>query len=171
MDDSKGIRILTHAAIHARVKRIVYEIYEKNYLEEKLVVIGIAQRGGYIAELLTKHLKEISSIQVVNVSAVPDRNTASNWMSVSFSESLENLRGRVCLVVDDVLYTGRTMLHVVARLLEGGPSKIQIAVLIDRGHRSLPISPDYVGVELATTLRQHVTVTIGEENKVEAFLT
>lgn len=163
------LRILDHNEIFARLKRMAYEIYENNYQQSEMLVIGIDQRGGFIAEKLVSFLSELSPIKVTLIDAEVDRS--ESLPGVSLSAELEDLTGKAILVVDDVLYSGFTMLSVVSILLQMEPSTIQTAVLIDRGHRKMPISADYVGLELSTTLHQHVSVRIDEdEEKAEVFL-
>lgn len=163
------LRILDHNEIFARLKRMAYEIYENNYQQSEMLVIGIDQRGGFIAEKLVSFLSELSPIKVTLIDAEVDRS--ESLPGVSLSAELEDLTGKAILVVDDVLYSGFTMLSVVSILLQLEPSTIQTAVLIDRGHRKMPISADYVGLELSTTLHQHVSVRIDEdEEKAEVFL-
>ena len=163
------LRILDHDEIFARLKRMAYEIYENNYQQSEMLVIGIDQRGGFIAEKLVSFLSELSPIKVTLIDAEVDRS--ESLPGVSLSAELEDLTGKAILVVDDVLYSGFTMLSVVSILLQLEPSTIQTAVLIDRGHRKMPISADYVGLELSTTLHQHVSVRIDEdEEKAEVFL-
>ena len=163
------LRILDHNEIFARLKRMAYEIYENNYQQSEMLVIGIDQRGGFIAEKLVSFLSELSPIKVTLIDAEVDQS--ESLPGVSLSAELEDLTGKAILVVDDVLYSGFTMLSVVSILLQLEPSTIQTAVLIDRGHRKMPISADYVGLELSTTLHQHVSVRIDEdEEKAEVFL-
>ncbi len=163
------INILSAEAISTRIKRMAFEVYESNYLDEELVVIGIDERGGFIAEQLCEYLERVSDLSLHLVGAKLDRNQTPGGMGIELDLELSDLRGKSVLVVDDVLYTGITMLNVVAILLQAGPRKIQTAVLIDRGHRNMPVSPDFVGVELATTIQQHVSVEI-EEGIAQAFL-
>ena len=163
------LRILDHNEIFARLKRMAYEIYENNYQQSEMLVIGIDQRGGFIAEKLVSFLSDLSPIKVTLIDAEVDQS--ESLPGVSLSAELEDLTGKAILVVDDVLYSGFTMLSVVSILLQLEPSTIQTAVLIDRGHRKMPISADYVGLELSTTLHQHVSVRIDEdEEKAEVFL-
>ncbi|MCB0852098.1 MAG: phosphoribosyltransferase [Bacteroidetes bacterium] len=163
------LSILDHDEIFARLKRMAYEIYENNYQQSEMLVIGIDQRGGFIAEKLVSFLSELSPIKVTLIDAEVDQS--ESLPGVSLSAELEDLTGKAILVVDDVLYSGFTMLSVVSILLQLEPSTIQTAVLIDRGHRKMPISADYVGLELSTTLHQHVSVRIDEdEEKAEVFL-
>ncbi|MCL4132713.1 UNVERIFIED_CONTAM: hypothetical protein GTU68_023847 [Idotea baltica] len=150
---------------------MAYEIYEANYLEEELLVIGIDERGGFLGEELVRSLHEISPLRVTFVSAILDRAEGIPSIGMDLSIEIEQLENRPIVVVDDVLYSGSTLLNVVAILFQSKPKTIQTAVLIDRGHRMMPISPDFVGLELATTLQQHVSVEIvPKENKAEAYL-
>ena len=165
------LRILDQNEVSARLRRMAYEIYETNYDQDEIMVIGIDHRGGFIAEQLTDLLSELSPIEVNLIDAEVDRSSEGPSAGVSLAFDPNDLREKPVLVVDDVLYSGATMLNVVSILLQFEPSSIQTAVLIDRGHRKMPISPDYVGMELATTLHQHVSVDINiESGKAEAFL-
>lgn len=164
------IRILGTSAIHTRLRRMAYEIYERNYLESSLTVIGIDTRGGFLAKVLVEHLQTVSALNIHLVEARLDRQPDSLGIDLSIDE-LSEFRKRPIVIVDDVLYTGWTMLNVVSILLQAAPKSIQTAVLIDRGHRQLPISADITGLLLATTIHQHVSVEIDENGeRVEAFL-
>ena len=166
------VNILNHQSIHARLKRMAYEIYEANFSETEIVVIGIDERGGYLAEELVQYLSSISPLSVRLINASLDRSGGKGDIGIDLNiENVGELADKAVVVVDDVLYTGITLLNVVAILLQVGPSKIQTAVLIDRGHRNMPVSSDFVGLELATTLHQHVSMEINPNNgEVEAFL-
>lgn len=172
MANSTRIQILDQAGILARLKRMAFEIYEANYQEKQLFIIGIDERGGFLAKELQALLEEISPLETHFVQARLDRSGESHEMGITLDlENLEVLRNNPVLVVDDVLYTGTTLLNVVAILLQAGPSTLRNAVLIDRGHRNMPVSADFIGLELATTLHQHVSVEINPETrKVQAFL-
>lgn len=163
------VNILDSESISRRIKRMAFEVYESNFDVKELVMIGIDERGGFICEKLCSYLEHVSELSLVSVSAKVDRNQAPGEMGIEIDIDLNSLLGKHLIVVDDVLYTGNTMLNVVAILLQAGPQKIQTAVLIDRGHRSMPVSPDFVGVELATTIQQHVSVEISGDS-AEAFL-
>jgi pyrimidine operon attenuation protein/uracil phosphoribosyltransferase len=168
------VKILEKQDVQARIKRIAFEIYENNFQEESLILIGADERGDFIAELLQAHLLEISPLKIELWHASfdkKDRQGRGGRMQVNFSHELNVLAGKNVVIVDDVLYSGNTMLHLVAPLLEVMPNKIEVAVLIDRGHRNMPISPNYVGLELATTIHQVVAVEVDfEERFIEAYL-
>ncbi|MEZ4776751.1 MAG: phosphoribosyltransferase family protein [Bacteroidia bacterium] len=158
------VKILDQPAIFARLKRMAYQIYEANYLEKEIYVIGIDERGGFLAEELVTYLRTLSSIEIILVKAQLDRSE-SPGIGVSLSEDIESLTQKAVVVVDDVLYSGATMLHVVSILFQANPRTIQVAVMIDRGHRLVPVSADFIGMELATTLQQHVSFVADVEKK------
>jgi len=164
------IRILDSDDVAIRLKRMAFELYERNYEAESLTVIGIDQRGGYLARQIVGHLEQASNKEIQYIAAHLDREVETIGIDLEIDDVSE-LAGKPLVVVDDVLYSGKTMLHVVAILLHAAPSSIQTAVLIDRGHRSLPVSADSIGLQLATTVHQHVSVEIDEESgRAEAFL-
>jgi pyrimidine operon attenuation protein / uracil phosphoribosyltransferase len=168
---SPKVRILEKAAIHARIRRMAYEIYEANYSESEVIIIGIDERGGFLADELCRHLREISPLQIISAGAYVDRSDAPQSVGIDLSLEISELRDKSVIVVDDVLYTGFTLLHVVSILLQAFPRRMHTAVLIDRGHRNLPVSSDFVGLELATTIQQHVVVEIDvESGDAAAFL-
>lgn len=163
--------ILTHEAVMARLKRMAYEIYERNYHAKELIVVGVNERGGYVAQRLIQALLEVSPLQISQIHLEVDRDTDPYSYGISLDDELKALSNRPVLIVDDVLYTGKTLMSIVSILLQASPESIQVAALIDRGHRSFPISADFVGLELATTLQQHVYVEIDEAaERIEAVL-
>ena len=166
----KETLILDTTAIHARIKRIAYQVYERNYEEKALILLGIGERGGFLAKRLAEQLERISPIAVHLYGVEMDRSKTTGSMEIHTSLRAAEVKSMPILVVDDVLYSGRTLLSVVAKVLVGEPKSIQTFVLIDRGHRTMPISPDYVGEELATTLQQHVAFEIGINGEANAFL-
>ncbi|MEZ4684590.1 MAG: phosphoribosyltransferase family protein [Bacteroidia bacterium] len=153
--------------------RMAFEIYEQNFEEETIIVLGISERGGFIAERLVKLLAEISPLQIRYASVEMDqevRQGRGGLMKASFSETPDFFEGRPVVVVDDVLYSGNTLPNVIAPLLSFNPQKIQTAILIDRGHRSMPIFSNIVGIQLATTLQDHDAEADAEKGKAEAWL-
>lgn len=168
METSK-VRIMHHHAIQAKLRRMAYQIYEKNFEETELVFVGINTRGSHIAKRLIQLLEEISPLNLHFLHA--EKNEAGTGVELDPNAFQETIPNRTVIVVDDVLYSGGTMLSAVSQLMPFKPAKIRIAVLIDRGHRNYPLSPDYLGMDLATTLKQHVSVEVAaDDSKVEAFL-
>lgn len=156
------VRILDSSASHARLKRMAFEIVERNFDLQTLILWGIDVRGFAIAEVLARHLQTICAkdIQVFPFS----RGTVSLPQVPDFQASTTAF-----IATDDVLYTGRTLFEAVSALYPYAPLQLQVAVLIDRGHHHLPIQAQYVGLELATTLQEYITVEV-EQDRIEAFL-
>ncbi|MEL6624954.1 MAG: phosphoribosyltransferase family protein [Bacteroidota bacterium] len=167
--ENQPLQILDHASVQHRLKRMAFEIYEAHYGEEELLIIGIDERGGYIAQALVDLLAEISPLSLVYIQAHLDRETNAPAIGIELEASVEDLYEKPLLVVDDVLFKGSTLLNVVSILLHAFPKTIRTAVLIDRGHRSLPIASDITGLTLATTIKQYVTVEI-KDDQISAYL-
>jgi len=157
--------ILGADKITAKLKRIAYEIVEKNYEEKELYLLGIKQRGKIMAGILAEHIRTISDIKVVlNTVYIEKRNPLEE--DIKFSKIVKELNEKVVILVDDVADTGRTLCYAIKPLLSYLPKKIQVAVLIDRMHKIFPIQADYVGVQLSTNLNDYVKVQFGEDPKV-----
>lgn len=164
------IHILSNEAIAAKMLRMAYEVYEKNFLEEEIIIIGVSEGGDFLANKLEEQLSKIAPFRIIRFQAEVNRAQTQGMMALSGEFDKAIFREKSVIVVDDVLYSGRTLLSAVAQILTAAPKCIQTFVLIDRGHRQMPISPDFVGMELATTLQQHVSFEILTDGKVEAFL-
>lgn len=166
------VRILDQETVEAKLLRMAYEIYEAHYGEDHIILIGIDQRGGFLGERLLSHLKNISTLTITYLQASLDRQENDSLIGIDLGiENLESLRNGHILVVDDVLYSGTTLLNVISILLQARPASIQTAVLIDRGHRTVPVAADFTGMQLATTIQQHVQVNVDTSSqRAEAFL-
>lgn len=162
--------ILSNDAIAAKMLRMAYEVYEKNFLEAEIIVMGVSEGGDFLANRLEEQLSAIAPFRISRFRAEVNRSQTQGMMALSGEFHRDVFQGKSVIVVDDVLYSGRTLLSAVAQILTAAPKCIQTFVLIDRGHRQMPISPDFVGMELATTLQQHVSFEILADGKVEAFL-
>src|SRR5699024_7057895 len=150
--------------------RIAYEIIERNRGLEDLVLVGIKTRGIFIAQRIAERLKQLEDIDVpvgelditlyrddVKAGELEDPEVHSSSIPVA-------LEGKEVIVVDDVLYTGRTIRAALDAIMDfGRPNKIQLAVLVDRGHRELPIRADYVGKNIPTAQAEAIIVEM-EEN-------
>ena len=127
---------------------MAFEIYERNFHEKLVYLIGVDVRGAFLAKQLKKHLEQVSHFEVILATTALDREERQGKrgpMEVEFSIPLTELEDKVVVVVDDVLYSGNTMLHVVSPILGIVPQKIETAVLIDRGHRSITDSRSLQG--------------------------
>jgi|688.fasta_scaffold99622_1 pyrimidine operon attenuation protein/uracil phosphoribosyltransferase len=139
-----------------KITRLAYEIYENTIHSQQLVLAGIEKNGLAIAKLLQIEISKIHDIeiQVIQISINKHQPTQCE---IDMNFSLENAE---IIVVDDVANSGRTLLYGLQPFLKAMPSRIQIAVLVDRKHKQFPVTPDYVGVQLSTTLQEHIEVVI-----------
>ena len=159
--------------IRRALTRVAHEIIEKNKGAEKLALIGVRRKGTPLAERLAKLIGEIEGTKVP-VGALDITLYRDDFMTrqptVGQTEIPFDVDGRTIVLVDEVIYTGRTVRSALDALMDmGRPAAIQLAVLIDRGHRELPIRPDYVGKNLPTSRKEQVDVQlteIGGEDKV-----
>ncbi|MGE5381322.1 MAG: bifunctional pyr operon transcriptional regulator/uracil phosphoribosyltransferase PyrR [Methylocystaceae bacterium] len=168
--------IMDETAMRRALARIAHEIVEKNKGVEKLVLVGIRRRGGPMAERLARFIEEIEGVKVpVGILDITlyrdDLTTLSSQPELHRSEIYFDITDKVVVLVDDVLYTGRTTRAAMGALMDlGRPQRIQLAVLIDRGHRELPIKADYVGKNVPTSSREVVEVKIQEIDGKEAVV-
>ena len=162
-------KILLDAEALARtLSRIAHEIVEKNSQGSALAIVGIHTRGAVIAErlhaLIGEHLGEEVPLGDLDISFYRDdvEDRPPGGQPVVHASHLDfELAGRTVVLVDDVLFTGRTVRSAVDALFDyGRPERVQLAVLIDRGHRELPIRPDYVGKNLPTAPTERVNVRL-----------
>jgi pyrimidine operon attenuation protein/uracil phosphoribosyltransferase len=159
--------VLDAADVQRALVRIAHEIVERNKGTDGLVVVGIHTRGVPLARRLAAKLSEIEGRQVpagtLDVAMYRDDIGTRPPQATHDTELPFDLAGKVVVLVDDVLYTGRTVRAALDALTDfGRPRAIQLAVLVDRGHRELPLRADYVGKNLPTALGQAVRVQLAE---------
>ncbi|MVT09205.1 phosphoribosyltransferase family protein [Chitinophaga tropicalis] len=158
--------ILTQDVIEKKIKRIAYEIYEHNSDEQDIILAGIWDRGMILAEKIAAILKQISPLKITLLQLKLDKQRPSG---VELSAEMD-FTGKVIVLVDDVANSGRTMLYALKPFLQFLPKKIQTAVLVDRKHKSFPLSVDFVGYSLSTTLQDMVMVDVVNEEITSAYL-
>lgn len=150
------------------LSRIAHEIIERNKGIEHVALVGIRRRGIPLAQRLAARLKDFEGREVpvgtLDITLYRDDLTELAELPVVHKSEVNfKLPGRVVVLVDDVIYTGRTVRAAMDALLDiGRPAAIQLAVLVDRGHRELPIRPDYVGKNVPTSRRERVEVNVVE---------
>lgn len=160
----KAVLILDSQAIERALRRIAHEIIERNPELNKVVLVGIPSRGVEIAKRLAGVIEQIEKVRpelgVIDVSMHRDDIRLRESLSpVEISKLPLDLEGRTLILVDDVAFTGRTCRAALDAIASfGRPARIQYAVLVDRGHRELPIRPDYVGKNLPTARMERVYV-------------
>ncbi len=146
------------------VARLAHQILEPDDVQQGLVLIGIRRGGEQLARRLSTNIETISGIRpgigFLNINLYRDDDVAR---SLPESEIHEDLSGKVVVVVDDVLYTGRTVRSALDAVTDlGRPKSIRLAVLVDRGLRELPIQADYVGRAIPTSRREHIVVHLSK---------
>lgn len=156
-------KVMDDSEIRRALKRIAHEIVERNKGAENLVIIGVQSRGVPMAQRLAKLITEIEGVEIavgsLNVALYRDDYATRAARTVSASAIPFDVTDKNVILVDEVLYTGRTTRAALDAIMDlGRPAVIQLAVLIDRGHRELPIRADYVGKNLPTALREKVEV-------------
>ena len=160
--------IMDQQAIRRALTRIAHEILERNSSAENLAIVGIRSRGAHLAERLSKIVGEIEKTQVpvgyLDITLYRDDiQTKLEQPVIQKTELLFDVVEKVIILVDDVLFTGRTVRAALDEIIDfGRPEAIQLAVLIDRGNRELPIRADYVGKTLSTTLKEEIMVKLTE---------
>jgi pyrimidine operon attenuation protein / uracil phosphoribosyltransferase len=174
-NSSAAVPVMDAEAVHRALRRIAHEIIERNSSLEKVVLAGIPSRGVKIARRIAAFINEIENIAVetgvIDVAMHRDDvGTRRELPMVRASKLPVPLEERTVIIVDDVLYTGRTVRAAMDAINSfGRPARIQLAVLIDRGHRELPIRPDYVGKNLPTAAREQIQVRLQEtDNEADA---
>lgn len=155
--------ILDEAGVGRALTRIAHEILERNKGVERLALVGIRSGGAHLAVQLQKRIGEIEKVEVpcgtVDITMYRDDLAARGNLPVGKTDIPFPLDGQRVVLVDDVLYTGRTIRAAMDALIDlGRPRSIQLAVLIDRGHRELPIRADYVGRNVPTAQEEDVKV-------------
>ncbi len=155
-------QILDKQQIDQILKRMAYQIYEQNYQAETIYLFGIAQNGLKLAELIGEEITSISQIKVNPILVDIDKSARSqpNLDHVNMPEGKE----LTIIVVDDVLNSGRTMIYALDPLLKLDVAKLQTCVLVNRSHKRFPIAVDYKGLELGTTIQEHIEVQLEKEN-------
>ncbi len=158
--------LMDEAAVGRALKRIAHEILERNSGCENLCIIGISRRGVPIAQRIAENIRAIEGKTVdtgeVDITFYRDDLSLAARDPVLVSSQIPfDITGRRVVLVDDVLYTGRTVRAALDALMNAGRAAcIQLAVLVDRGHRELPIRGDYVGKNVPTSLSEHISVCI-----------
>jgi pyrimidine operon attenuation protein / uracil phosphoribosyltransferase len=162
----KGNQILDRATIEKKLKRMALEILEKNFDEKEIILAGIRENGSVVAKTIEKHLSEAGLVKTRLLSISLNKKQPKE---VTLDQTGE-IHNKVVIVVDDVSNSGRTLLYALKPFLEFHAKKIQTLVLVERRHNSFPVHPDYVGLSIATTLKEHITVEIKGEKITGAWL-
>lgn len=180
--------IMDETAIRRALSRIAHEILEKNKGIENCLLVGIRTRGVYLAQRIAERIKEIEGVDIPygeldithyrddreeggkGLEANPDLNLSKSILTITSGSP--GIHDKKVILFDDVLYTGRTIRAAMDALMDcGRPRMIQLAVLADRGHRELPIRPDYIGKNVPTSKHEQIEVALTEyDGKDEVYI-
>lgn len=165
--------LLDESAIRRALTRIAYEIIEKNKGTDNLVLVGIKTRGIYIAKRLAERIKKIEGVDIpigeLDITLYrDDLSEKADQPLIQGSQITFDVNNKKIVLIDDVLYTGRTVRAALDAIIDmGRPQMIQLAVLIDRGHRELPIRPDFIGKNVPTAKKEMISVQLIEVDRKE----
>ncbi|MGI6711597.1 MAG: bifunctional pyr operon transcriptional regulator/uracil phosphoribosyltransferase PyrR [Bacillota bacterium] len=170
------IQIMDEDALRRMLTRIAHEILEKNKGVKNLFLVGIRTRGIPLAERLAKRIKDIEGT-FVPTGAIDITYYRDDLTSVSPGPRLKgndfsfDITGKIVVLVDDVIFTGRTTRAALEAIFDQGrPKEIQLAVLVDRGHRELPIRADYVGKNVPTSRKEEIAVFLKEIDGIDKVI-
>jgi pyrimidine operon attenuation protein/uracil phosphoribosyltransferase len=173
LEESSEKVVLHEEEIQRALKRIAHEVAERNPGDRGLAIVGIHRRGAFLAQRLRDALEQLVDAPVplgdLDIGFYRDDVASRPDAPVVHASHIDfDVTGRTVVIVDDVLYTGRTVRAAIEALFDyGRPERVQLAVLADRGHRELPIRPDYVGKNLPTSRGEHVHVRVSELDGVD----
>ncbi|MDN6639823.1 MAG: bifunctional pyr operon transcriptional regulator/uracil phosphoribosyltransferase PyrR [Tetragenococcus halophilus] len=168
--------VIDEVTMKRALTRITYEIIERNYDIEQLVLVGIKTRGIYIARRIAERLQQLENVEVevgtLDITLYrDDQKKLMEQPEIHDSDIPFSLEGKEVIVVDDVLFTGRTIRAALDAIMDfGRPQKIALAVLVDRGHRELPIRADFVGKNIPTSSAEEIIVEMRETDDADRIL-
>ena len=172
----KKTSIMDADGIRRALIRIAHEITEKNRGVENVALVGIRTRGVPLAARIAEEIQKIENVAVptgsLDITLYRDDLTTMGYNPVIHGTEIDfDVTGKHIVLVDDVLYTGRTIRAALDAIIDmGRPNSIQLAVLIDRGHRELPIRADYAGKNVPTSRRETIEVALQEEGKTDEVI-
>jgi pyrimidine operon attenuation protein/uracil phosphoribosyltransferase len=158
--------ILNKEVAAKKLQRMAYEVLEKNIDEKKIILAGIPENGTVIAKTIQRTLENISSLQTELISISFDKR---NPKEIVLSRQMD-FNNEVIIVIDDVVSSGKTLLYSLKPFLDYQPKKIQTLVLVERSYKNFPVTPDYVGLSISTTLQEHIFVEVQGNEVSGAYL-
>ncbi len=157
--------VLDSDDISNKIKRISFEIIEKNLKEKEICIFGILPNGKYLSEKIKLFINSNSDIKLhLHFIKIDKGNFSIN--KIVPNPTSNKLKNKVFIVVDDVMNSGSTLMYSINKLLDFNPKEIQIAVLIERYYKSFPLNPNFKGLEMSTSKSEHVEVSLDKSPKV-----
>jgi len=171
-----GKNIMSPEDIRRSLARITHEIIEQNKTTKNLILVGMRTRGVPLAKRLAANMEDLAGLQIpvgaLDISLYRDDLSLLNQQpTVQRTDIPVNIDGKSVVLVDDVLYTGRSIRAAMDALIDlGRPRSIQLAVLVDRGHRELPIRADYVGRNIPSSIDEEIQVQLVETDGIDGVI-
>lgn len=162
-------KILDTLQISRTLNRMAYEVYEKNYNEKELLLVGIEGNGYKVAERLYEILTKISSIKIkLSKLKLDKENPWQGEPQVGITD--KDYSNKAVIVIDDVLNSGKTVMYAVKPFLNKPVKRLNVLVLVDRSHSRYPVKADFVGLSLSTTLQDHIEADFSKKGKEAVYL-
>jgi len=158
--------ILDSLQINQKIKRLSYEIYENNLKENSIILVGINQNGFLLSKEIKKYIDNLftDKIQLFHLTTNSNQSFSDN----QFDFKKNHISNKVIVIVDDVLNSGKTIAYSISSVLSFHPKKVEVAVLVDRSYKKFPVLAKYKGIELNTTINEHVKIDFNK--KMTAYL-
>lgn len=158
--------LLDTKTVDKKLLRLALELIENNLYEKELLLVGIEENGVVLARNIQKLIQKNSELKTELITLKMDKKHPKK---ITLSKGVD-LNNRVVVLIDDVTNSGKTLLYALKPFLDAHPAKIQTMVLVERTHTQFPITPDYKGISLATTLQDHIYVEVDGDKVVGAYL-
>ena len=158
-------QILDKIQLQQKVNRLAWQIYEQNYSEKEIIVVGIEKRGVELSKRISDVISSISDIKVINSTVKLDKENPFS-SDIVISLEVDAIENKVVVLVDDVLNSGKTLIYTAKEFLSVPLKKLSTLVLVNRNHNRYPVKADYEGMSLSTTLQEHINVVFGKEEGV-----
>ncbi|HVV54933.1 MAG TPA: phosphoribosyltransferase family protein [Mucilaginibacter sp.] len=164
--EEKKLLILNEHQIAQKIDRIAYQLLEDNFDEKEIIIAGILPRGNFIAERLKNILDKIAPFKSTLMTIELDKQSSS--LRATTNTDIRVCHDKTVIIVDDVLNSGKTLAYGFGVFLDVPLKKLRTVVLVDRNHKSFPVSTDYSGIALSTLLKEHVEVVLDREGQPDA---
>ncbi len=157
-------KILDSIGINQKISRLAWEVYENNLQEKEIIIVGVIGRGEVLAKQLSDEINNISSIRIKLGTISLDKDNPYKKEIITTLDEVD-YTNKVIILIDDVLNSGKTLMYAAKHFLTTPILKLSTVVLVDRTHNCYPVKADYVGLSLATTLKEYVNVKLDGEDQ------
>jgi pyrimidine operon attenuation protein/uracil phosphoribosyltransferase len=161
--------VMNPKQVTQRLNRLAWQVYEQCYDEKEIVVAGIAGNGFHLAERISKIISEISPIKIKLCEVKINKDNPLDG-TASIDIDKKEIESKTVVLVDDVSNSGRTLMYGVKLFLESPVKSVKTLVLVDRDHNRFPVKTNFVGLSLATTMQEHISVEVGSNSEDAVYL-